>query len=30
MIPVIVPEIPPTGRYVELPLIVVMKFKGNK
>ena len=25
-----VPEIPPTGRYVELPLIVVMKFKGNK
>ena len=29
-IPAMVPEIPPTGRYVELPLIVVMKFKGNK
>jgi carboxymethylenebutenolidase len=25
-----VPEISPTGRYVELPLVVVMKFKGNK
>jgi hypothetical protein len=30
MIPAMVPEILPTGRYVELPLIVVMKFKGNK
>ena len=29
-IPAMVPEIPPTGRYVELPLVVVMKFKGNK
>ena len=25
-----IPEIPPTGQYVELPLVVVMKFKGNK
>ncbi len=25
-----VPEISPTGRYVELPLVVVMRFKGNK
>jgi len=24
------PGIPPTGRYVELPHVVVMKFKGNK
>lgn len=24
------PEISPTGRYIELPLVVVMKFKGNK
>ena len=29
-IPAMVPEISPTGRYVELPLVVVMKFKGNK
>jgi carboxymethylenebutenolidase len=25
-----IPCIPPTGKYVELPLVVVMKFKGNK
>jgi carboxymethylenebutenolidase len=24
------PGIPPTGRYVELPHVVVMKFEGNK
>ncbi len=24
------PGMPPTGKYVELPLVVVMKFKGNK
>jgi carboxymethylenebutenolidase len=24
------PRIPPTGKYVELPHVVVMKFKGNK
>ncbi len=24
------PGIPPTGKYVELPHVVVMKFKGNK
>ena len=24
------PRIPPTGKYVELPLVVGMKFKGNK
>ncbi len=29
-IPAMVPEISPTGRYVELPLVVVMRFKGNK
>lgn len=29
-IPAMIPEISPTGRYVELPLVVVMKFKGNK
>ena len=29
-IPAMFPEIPPPGRYVELPLIVVMNFKGNK
>ncbi|MGA9317799.1 MAG: ester cyclase [Nitrososphaeraceae archaeon] len=26
----IIPGIEPTGRYVELPHVVVMKFKGNK
>jgi len=25
-----VPRISPTGKYIELPLVVVMKFKGNK
>lgn len=25
-----VPEISPTVRYIELPLVVVIKFKGNK
>jgi carboxymethylenebutenolidase len=25
-----IPGIRPTGKYVELPLVVVMKFKGNK
>jgi carboxymethylenebutenolidase len=25
-----IPGIPPTGKYVELPLVVVMKFVGNK
>lgn len=25
-----VPGIPPTGKHVELPLVVVMRFKGNK
>jgi carboxymethylenebutenolidase len=25
-----IPGIEPTGRYVELPHVVVMKFKGNK
>ena len=25
-----VPGISPTGKYVELPLVVIMKFKGNK
>ena len=25
-----VPGIQPTGKYVELPHVVVMKFKGNK
>ena len=29
-IPAMVPGISPSGRYVELPLVVVMKFKGNK
>jgi carboxymethylenebutenolidase len=24
------PRIPPTGKYLELPLVVVMKFKGNR
>jgi carboxymethylenebutenolidase len=24
------PDIPPTGKYVELPHVVVMKFRGNK
>lgn len=24
------PGVPPTGKYVELPLVVIMKFKGNK
>jgi carboxymethylenebutenolidase len=26
----LIPGIPPTGKYVELPHMVVMKFKGNK
>jgi carboxymethylenebutenolidase len=25
-----IPGIQPTGKYVELPHVVVMKFKGNK
>ena len=25
-----IPRIPPTGKYRELPIVVVMKFKGNK
>jgi carboxymethylenebutenolidase len=25
-----IPGIPPTGKYIELPIVVVMKFKGNK
>ena len=29
-IPVMIPGISPTRKYVELPLVVVMKFKGNK
>ncbi|HET9807641.1 MAG: ester cyclase [Deltaproteobacteria bacterium] len=29
-IPAMLPGISPTGRYVELPHVVVMKFKGNK
>src|SRR5687768_6797629 len=29
-IPAMIPSIPPTGKYVELPLVVVMKFKGIK
>lgn len=29
-IPAMIPRISPTGKYVELPLVVVMKFKGNK
>jgi carboxymethylenebutenolidase len=29
-IPAMIPGIPPKGKYVELPLVVVMKFKGNK
>ena len=29
-IPAMVPGIPPTGKHVELPLVVVMRFKGNK
>lgn len=29
-IPAMVPAITPTGKYVEIPLVVVMKFKGNK
>jgi carboxymethylenebutenolidase len=24
------PRIPRTGKYVELPLVVVMKYKGNR
>jgi carboxymethylenebutenolidase len=26
----LIPRLPPTGKYVELPHVVVMKFKGNK
>ena len=29
-IPAMIPNISPTGKYVELPIVVVMKFKGNK
>ena len=29
-IPAMIPNVPPTGKYIELPLVVVMKFKGNK
>ena len=29
-IPAMVPNVPPTGKYIELPLVVIMKFKGNK
>ena len=29
-IPAMVPGIPPTGKHVELPLVGVMRFKGNK
>jgi carboxymethylenebutenolidase len=29
-IPAMVPGIPPTGKHVELPLVFVMRFKGNK
>ncbi|MDQ5868358.1 MAG: ester cyclase, partial [Thermoproteota archaeon] len=29
-IPFMLPGIAPTGKYVELPLVVVMKFKGNR
>ena len=29
-IPAMIPGIPPTGRYIELPIVVIMKFKGNK
>ena len=29
-IPAMIPGISPTGKYVELPIVVVIKFKGNK
>ena len=29
-IPAMIPGVSPTGKYVELPIVVVMKFKGNK
>ena len=29
-IPAMIPGISPTGKHVELPVVVVMKFKGNK
>jgi carboxymethylenebutenolidase len=29
-IPAMIPRIPPTGKYIELPIVVIMKFKGNK
>ena len=29
-IPAMIPGIQPTGKYVELPIVVVIKFKGNK
>ena len=29
-IPAMIPTVPPTGKYIELPLVVIMKFKGNK
>jgi carboxymethylenebutenolidase len=25
-----IPRIPPTGKYIELSIVVIMKFKGNK
>ena len=29
-IPAMIPGIPPTGKYIEIPIVVIMKFKGNK
>ncbi len=29
-IPAMIPDIPPTGKYIELLIVVIMKFKGNK
>lgn len=29
-IPALLPRVAPTKRYIELPLVVIMKFKGNK
>lgn len=29
-IPALLPRVVPTKRYIELPLVVIMKFKGNK
>ena len=25
-----IPNVSPTGKYIELPLVVIMKIKGNK